>query len=61
MPLAAFRSSEAAALLLILGLTAWRLAWLPASDLEMYVDEAQYWLWGQEMACLLYTSDAADE
>ena len=50
MPPAAFRSSEAAALLLILGLTAWRLAWLPASDLELYVDEAQYWLWGQEMA-----------
>lgn len=38
------------AALVILGLTAWRLAWLPGSDLELYVDEAQYWLWGQELA-----------
>lgn len=38
------------ALAVILALTAWRLAWLPASDLELYVDEAQYWLWGRELA-----------
>lgn len=41
---------ERLALVLILGLTAWRLAWLPLSDFELYVDEAQYWLWGQELA-----------
>ena len=35
---------------IIAGLTAWRLAWLRWSDLELYVDEAQYWLWGQELA-----------
>lgn len=42
--------NDVLAVAIILGLTAWRLAWLPASDLEFYVDEAQYWLWGQEMA-----------
>lgn len=43
-------AAERRALILIAGLTIWRLAWLPASDMEFYVDEAQYWLWGQEMA-----------
>lgn len=43
-------NTEALAVVIILGLTAWRLAWLPSSDLEFYVDEAQYWLWGQELA-----------
>lgn len=51
MPRTAARPGpESLGLLLILGLTAWRLAWLPASDLQLYVDEAQYWLWGQELA-----------
>lgn len=39
----------------ILLLTAWRLALLPFSRLELYVDEAQYWLWGQEMAFGAYS------
>lgn len=42
--------AETRALALIAALTLWRLGWLLASDLELYVDEAQYWLWGQEMA-----------
>lgn len=42
--------AETRALALIAALTLWRLGWLAASDLELYVDEAQYWLWGQEMA-----------
>ena len=44
------RKADRQALAFIAGLTLWRLAWLPASDLELYVDEAQYWLWGKEMA-----------
>ena len=43
-------TAERRALVFIAALTLWRLAWLPLSDLELYVDEAQYWLWGQEMA-----------
>ena len=43
-------SPEALALCIIAGLTAWRMAWLRWSDLDLYVDEAQYWLWGQELA-----------
>lgn len=39
----------------ILALTAWRLAMLPFSRMELYVDEAQYWLWGQEMAFGAYS------
>lgn len=42
--------AEALALGAILALTAWRLGWLPAATLDLYVDEAQYWLWGREMA-----------
>ncbi|WP_134725003.1 ArnT family glycosyltransferase [Paracoccus luteus] len=42
--------AERLALAVIVALTAWRLAWLPAADLELYVDEAQYWLWGRELA-----------
>lgn len=49
MPNSAGRS-ELWALALILGITAWRLAWLPYSRLDLFVDESQYWLWGQEMA-----------
>ena len=39
----------------ILVLTLWRLALLPFSRLELYVDEAQYWLWGQEMTFGAYS------
>lgn len=40
---------------LIVALTVWRLALLPASRMGLYVDEAQYWLWGQEMAFGAYS------
>jgi len=39
-----------AAVALIAALTVWRLVWLPAATLDLFVDEAQYWLWGREMA-----------
>lgn len=39
----------------ILALTVWRLVWLPFSRMELYVDEAQYWLWGQELAFGAYS------
>ncbi|MDO5621716.1 MAG: glycosyltransferase family 39 protein [Paracoccus sp. (in: a-proteobacteria)] len=39
----------------ILGLTLYRLALIPFSSLELYVDEAQYWLWGQELAAGAYS------
>jgi len=38
------------ALAVILGITMWRVLWLALSGVELYVDEAQYWLWGQELA-----------
>lgn len=44
-----------AAIAAILALTVWRLLWLPFSQLEFYVDEAQYWLWGQELAFGAYS------
>lgn len=47
--------AEALALGAILALTAWRLGWLPAATLDLYVDEAQYWLWGREMAAGAYS------
>lgn len=37
------------ALLGIASVTLWRLALLPFSTAELYVDEAQYWFWGQEL------------
>ena len=37
------------ALALILGLTAWRIAFLPALAIDLFVDESQYWLWGREL------------
>ncbi|MFC7703163.1 ArnT family glycosyltransferase [Plastorhodobacter daqingensis] len=38
------------ALLAILGLTLWRVALLPFSGIDLFVDESQYWLWGRELA-----------
>lgn len=53
MPSIAGRSDRralSAALALIAGVTLWRMGWLPLSRLDLFVDESQYWLWGQEMA-----------
>lgn len=36
------------ALLLILAVTVWRIAWLPFGT-DLFVDEAQYWFWGQNL------------
>lgn len=47
--------AEALAIGVIAALTVWRLAWLPAATLDLYVDEAQYWLWGREMAAGAYS------
>ncbi|SMO74346.1 ArnT family glycosyltransferase [Paracoccus laeviglucosivorans] len=44
-----------AAIWAILALTAWRLALMPFSRLELFVDEAQYWLWGRELAFGAYS------
>ncbi|MEM8571273.1 MAG: glycosyltransferase family 39 protein [Pseudomonadota bacterium] len=33
----------------IVAITLWRLALLPFSTAELYVDEAQYWFWGQTL------------
>jgi lipid A galacturonosyltransferase RgtD len=33
----------------IAAITLWRIALLPFSAAELYVDEAQYWFWGQEL------------
>ncbi|MGA0714654.1 MAG: ArnT family glycosyltransferase [Gemmobacter sp.] len=37
------------ALALILGLTVWRIAFLPVLGIDLFVDESQYWLWGREL------------
>ena len=39
----------------VLALTAWRVAALALSDAELFVDEAQYWLWGQHLAAGYYS------
>lgn len=44
-----------AALIAIAALTLWRIALLPLAQMDLYVDEAQYWLWGQEMAAGAYS------
>lgn len=51
-PPATFRRSDPAqaALALVAGLTALRLAALFVSPVELYPDEAQYWLWSRELA-----------
>lgn len=33
----------------IAAITLWRIALLPFSTAELFVDEAQYWFWGQEL------------
>ena len=35
--------------------TLWRLALLPFDRADLYVDDAQYWLWGQELAFGYYS------
>ncbi|MDJ0638019.1 MAG: glycosyltransferase family 39 protein [Paracoccaceae bacterium] len=50
MPSVAARLSEPrVAALVILGLTLWRLGTLAFDETELWVDEAQYWLWGQHL------------
>lgn len=39
-----------AALVAIALLTLWRVALLPFDRTDLFVDEAQYWLWGRELA-----------
>ncbi len=34
----------------ILALTFWRVLWLPFDARDLFVDDAQYWLWGQDLA-----------
>ena len=47
--------------LLLIGLagialvTLWRVALLPFDRADLYVDDAQYWLWGQELAFGYYS------
>ena len=43
------------ALAAVLAVTVWRLVWLPASTLDLFVDESQYWLWGQELSAGAYS------
>ena len=40
---------------LVIGLTVFRLVMIAISPLELGVDEAQYWLWGQELAFGYYS------
>jgi 4-amino-4-deoxy-L-arabinose transferase-like glycosyltransferase len=51
--------SEARALLLgiagILLVTLWRVALLPFDSADLFVDDAQYWFWGQELAWGYYS------
>jgi 4-amino-4-deoxy-L-arabinose transferase-like glycosyltransferase len=35
--------------------TLWRLAWLPFDARDLFVDEAQYWFWGRELAWGYYS------
>ena len=43
------------ALLCILVVTAWRVILLAFNGTDLFVDEAQYWLWGQELAFGYYS------
>ena len=38
------------AILVILAVTVWRIACLALNNVDLFVDETQYWLWGQEPA-----------
>lgn len=42
-------------LLIVGAMTAFRLALLPFAEIDLFVDEAQYWLWGQEFAFGYYS------
>ncbi|GGE54819.1 glycosyl transferase [Actibacterium pelagium] len=42
-------------LAVVLGLTVYRLGFLWFSRMDLFVDEAQYWLWGQELAFGYYS------
>ncbi len=44
------RSAAGAMVLAVLALTALRLLWLAAKPLDLYPDEAQYWLWSRHLA-----------
>lgn len=35
--------------------TAWRVAWLPYHAADLFVDDAQYWFWGQDLAWGYYS------
>lgn len=43
------------AILVILGLTLWRVGLLALDRTDLFVDEAQYWLWGQHLAFGYYS------
>ncbi|MBI1219442.1 MAG: glycosyltransferase family 39 protein [Rhodobacteraceae bacterium] len=45
----------AAALLIVLGVTALRVLLLAFDRVDLFVDEAQYWLWGRELAFGYYS------
>lgn len=45
----AVRRAETRAVLLVLAVTAWRVATLAFDRTELWVDEAQYWLWAQNL------------
>ena len=44
-----------AAALAIAAITLYRIALLPLATADLFVDEAQYWLWGQELAWGYYS------
>ncbi|KGB83255.1 hypothetical protein JT55_02785 [Rhodovulum sp. NI22] len=59
MPKNAARAEQAGwlwrAAAIVLALTALRVALLAVTPLDLFVDEAQYWLWGQELAFGYYS------
>lgn len=40
---------------IVLALTVWRVVLLAFNQMDLFVDEAQYWLWGQELAFGYYS------
>lgn len=49
MPSAASRSKVTTAALVVVGITVWRLVALSLDGTDLWVDEAQYWYWGQNL------------
>ncbi|MCC7427346.1 MAG: glycosyltransferase family 39 protein [Alphaproteobacteria bacterium] len=49
------RSAWRTALAVVLGVTAFRLFWLTLGTPELYADEAQYWVWAQDLSWGYYT------